>query len=74
MPETRPKPFHRAVIGLNGGPTDTLVVKLACELARPTKAELVGVHVVEVDWTHDLSEDIASANEAASAALDMAEA
>jgi len=74
MPETRPKPFRRAVIGLNGGPTDSLVVKLACELARPSKAELVGIHVVEVDWTHDLSEDIASANEAASAVLDLAEA
>src|SRR3989304_4375276 len=67
MPDTRTAPFRRAVIGLNGGPTDILAVRLACQLARPTKAALVGVHVVEVDWTRDLSEDVASDNEAASA-------
>lgn len=51
-----------------------MVVKLGCELARPYKAELVAIHVVEVDWTHELSEEIATANEAASAVLDTAEA
>jgi nucleotide-binding universal stress UspA family protein len=66
--------FRRAVLGLNGGPTDPMVVKLGCELARPHKAELVAIHVVEVDWTRELSEEIATANEAASAVLDMAEA
>src|SRR3990172_6315426 len=74
MPDTRTAPFRRAVIGINGGPTDILAVRLACQLARPTKAALVGVHVVEVDWTRDLSEDVASDNEAASAVLDRAEA
>src|SRR3972149_6366017 len=74
MPDTRTAPFRRAVIGLNGGPTDILAVRLACQLARPTKAALVGVHVVEVDWTRDLSEDVASDNEAASAGLDPAAA
>ncbi|HVM29219.1 MAG TPA: universal stress protein [Candidatus Limnocylindrales bacterium] len=51
-------PFSRAVVGLNGGPTDDLVVSMACQLARPLNAELFAVHVVEVDWTHELSDDV----------------
>ena len=65
--------FKRAVLGLNGGPTDRLVVKLGCDLARPYKAELIAIHVVEVDWSHELSDDLASTSETASAVLDMAE-
>jgi hypothetical protein len=64
---------RRVVLGLNGGPTDALVVRIACELVRQTKGTLAGVHIVEVDWSHDLSEDIASDNEAAAAVLDLAE-
>ena len=64
---------RRVVVGLNGGPTDTLVVRTACELVRQTKSSLAGVHIVEVDWSHDLAEDIASDNEGAAAILDMAE-
>ena len=73
MPEAHPNTFRRAVLGLSGGPTDALVVRLACDLTRPFKGALVGVHVVEVDWTHDLAEDVASGNETASAVLDVAE-
>ena len=68
-----PAPFAKAVIGLNGGPIDDLVVHLACQLARPTGAELIAVHVVEVDWTHDLSEDVAGRSDLASAIVDRAE-
>jgi nucleotide-binding universal stress UspA family protein len=66
-------PFKRAVLGLNGGPTDSLVVKVGCQLARPHKAELIALHIVEVDWSHDLAEDVASDNVQASTVLDMAE-
>jgi nucleotide-binding universal stress UspA family protein len=64
----------RLVLGLNGGPTDSLVVKLGCQLARDQQAQLAAVHVVEVDWSHDLAEDISSNNESAAAILDRAEA
>lgn len=74
MPESPiPAPFKRAVLGLNGGPTDALVVKLGCQLAKPYKAELVALHIVEVDWSRDLSEDIAGESVQASTVLDMAE-
>lgn len=74
MPQTALPPLYsRAVLGLNGGPTDALVVRLACELARDREMELIALHVIEVDWRHDLSEDLASSNAQASAVLDMAE-
>jgi len=65
--------FSKAVLGLNGGPTDALVVNFACQLAKPSGAQLVAVHVIEVDWTHELSEDLATQNEGAAAILDLAE-
>ncbi|CAN5529578.1 hypothetical protein BH24CHL8_BH24CHL8_06090 [soil metagenome] len=74
MPQTALRPLYsRAVLGLNGGPTDALVVRLGCELARGREMELIALHVIEVDWRHDLSEDLAARNERASAVLDMAE-
>ncbi len=66
-------PFRKAVLGLNGGPTDELVVHLGCQLAKGGNAELVAVHVIEVDWRHELSEELTAENETASALLDMAE-
>ena len=75
MPDRNARPaFSKAVLGLNGGPTDELVVHFACQLAKPTNADLVAIHVIEVDWTHELSEDLASRNEGAAAILDLAEA
>ncbi len=66
-------PFRKAVLALNGGPTDELVIHLGCQLAKPGNAELVAIHVIEVDWRHELSEELTVENETASALLDMAE-
>jgi nucleotide-binding universal stress UspA family protein len=66
-------PFRKAVLALNGGPTDELVIHLGCQLAKVGNAELVAIHVIEVDWRHELSEEMTNENEAASALLDMAE-
>lgn len=74
MPEgTTNGAFRKALIGLNGGPTDDAVVHLAGQLAKPHNAELILVHVVEVDWAHELSADVAGQDERASAILDRAE-
>jgi nucleotide-binding universal stress UspA family protein len=67
-------PFQKALVGLNGGPTDESVVHLACQLAKPGNAQLLLVHVVEVDWAHELSDDVAGQDDRASAILDTAEA
>jgi nucleotide-binding universal stress UspA family protein len=67
-------PFRRAVIALNGGPTDAQIVRLVAELARLHKAEMVAVHIVEIDWTLPLDADIAGGSEEAQRVLDMAEA
>ncbi|CAN5689804.1 hypothetical protein BH23CHL8_BH23CHL8_18440 [soil metagenome] len=66
-------PISRAVLGLNGGPTDDLVIGLGVELARAHRSELVAVHVVEVDWQHDLDDEMAPSREQASHVLDLAE-
>ena len=74
MPETKESfTFRRAVLGLNGGSTDRLVVRVACELAMACKADLVAVHVVEVDWRHPLTDTIPGSHERASTILDLAE-
>lgn len=74
MPDVATRPLYkRAVLGLNGGSTDVLVVRLACELARTQGTELIALHVVEVDWRHDLNDEIPGSRELASAVLDMAE-
>lgn len=74
MPDTsQRRPFSKAVLGLSGGPTDELVVHLGCQLAKPAGATLVAVHVVEVDWRHDLAEDLTGGDGRASAILDEAE-
>jgi len=72
MGEGKPA-FKKAALALNGGPTDALVVSLGCQLAKPTAAELVAIHVIEVDWSHELSDELGQENEAASAVLDLAE-
>jgi len=61
------------MIALTGATTDERVVRLACEIARPVKAELVGVHVVEIDWSLPLDAEIASRSEDAQRILDLAE-
>lgn len=74
MPDTTVRPtFTKAVLGLSGGPTDARVVHLGCQLAKPSGATLVAVHVVEVDWRHDLGEDMTGGDERASSILDLAE-
>ena len=66
--------FRRAVVALSGGRTDRQIVSLAADLAKAGHAELVGVHVVEIDWTLPLDADVAGHDESAQRVLDIAEA
>jgi nucleotide-binding universal stress UspA family protein len=65
--------FRRAVIALNGGPSDSRIVRLVAEEARHAKAELVAVHVLEIDWTLPLDADIAGDSDVVQRVLDSAE-
>jgi nucleotide-binding universal stress UspA family protein len=65
--------FRRVVIALNGGPSDPRIVRLVAEIARGTKAEIIAIHVVEIDWTLPLDADIAGRSEEVQRVLDMAE-
>jgi len=61
------------VLGLNGSTTDLLVVKAGVEMARAHTTELIALHVVEVDWRHDLDDEMPGSRELASTVLDLAE-
>jgi nucleotide-binding universal stress UspA family protein len=73
VPETQIPAFRRAVVALNGGRSDARIVQLACDMAKATRAELVAVHVVEVDWSLPLDADIAGHSDEAQQVLDFAE-
>jgi nucleotide-binding universal stress UspA family protein len=74
VPKTTPtKPVRRAVLSLDGGPTDELVIECGCKLARADQSQLVAIYVLEVDWRHDLDDDLEEQREEASRALDLAE-
>jgi nucleotide-binding universal stress UspA family protein len=66
--------FKRAVVALNGGSTDIRIIRLVADEARHSKAEIIAVHVVEIDWTLPLDADIAGRSEEVQRVLDTAEA
>jgi nucleotide-binding universal stress UspA family protein len=73
VPEAHPPPFKRAVLALNGGSSDALILRLVTSMAKGSEAELIAVHVVEVDWTLPIDADIAGNSEEAQRVLDGAE-
>ena len=73
MSETEAPAFRRAVIALNGGTSDARIVRLVADQARHTKAELIAVHVLEIDWTLPLDADVAGRSEEVQRVLDAAE-
>ena len=74
MADSAAPQFRRAVVALSGGHTDRPIVALAAGLAKAGHGELVGIHVVEIDWTLPLDADVAGRSEDAQRVLDIAEA
>jgi len=73
MSDTHRPAFRRAVVALNGGSSDARIVSLVADHARVIKAELIAIHVVEIDWTLPLDADIAGRSEEIQRVLDTAE-
>ena len=71
MADSATPQFRRAVVALSGGHTDRPIVALAARLAKAGQAELVGIHVVEIDWTLPLDADVAGRSEDAQRVLDL---
>ena len=65
--------FQRALVALNGGASDARIVSLVADQARHNKAQVIAVHVVEIDWTLPLDADIAGRSEEVQRVLDTAE-
>ena len=73
MSDSRIPAYKRVVVALNGGTSDARIVRLAAETTRENKAEMIAIHVVEIDWTLPLDADIAGRSESVQRVLDMAE-
>ena len=73
MPDNETAQFERAVLALNGAPSDARMVRLVAALAGKSRGELIAVHVVEIDWTLPLDADIAGRSEDVQRVLDSAE-
>jgi len=73
MSDTHAPAFRRAVVALNGGSSDARIVSLVADQARHIKAEVIAIHVVEIDWTLPLDADIAGRSEEVQRVLDTAE-
>lgn len=65
--------FRRAVVALSGHPNGQRLVRLVSEMAKAHKADVIGVHVVEVDWSKPLDMDIAGLSDDIQQILDLAE-
>jgi nucleotide-binding universal stress UspA family protein len=73
-PDTSTVPmFRRAVVALSGNPNGQRLVRLVADMARIQKAELIGVHIVEIDWSMPLDMDVAGRSEEIQQVLDVAE-
>jgi nucleotide-binding universal stress UspA family protein len=73
VPDPETFAFRRVMLALNGGPSDARIVRLVADIARQAKAEIIAVHVVEIDWTLPLDADVAGRSEDAQRVLDLAE-
>jgi nucleotide-binding universal stress UspA family protein len=74
VPEAQPPAFRRAVVALSGHPNGQRLIRLVAELAKANKAQIIGVHVVEIDWSMPLDMDVAGRSEQIQQILDVAEA
>lgn len=72
VPESQPQ-FRRALVALSGHSNGERLIRLVADFAKATKAEIVGVHVVEIDWSMPLDADIAGRSEEIQQVLDVAE-
>jgi nucleotide-binding universal stress UspA family protein len=71
--ETATPTFRRAVVALSGHPNGQRLDRLVAELAKMHKAEVIGVHVVEIDWSMPLDMDVAGRSDEIQQVLDLAE-
>jgi nucleotide-binding universal stress UspA family protein len=73
VPEASHEIVKRVMLAVSGGTSDVQIVRVACALGRPNKAELIAVHVVEIGWNLPLDADVAGRSEEAQRVLDMVE-
>ena len=60
-------------MALSGHPNGQRLIGIVADMARLHKAELIGVHVVEIDWSMPLDMDVAGRSDEIQQVLDLAE-
>jgi nucleotide-binding universal stress UspA family protein len=60
-------------VALSGHPNGQRLIGIVADMARLHKAELIGVHVVEIDWSMPLDMDVAGRSDEIQQVLDLAE-
>jgi nucleotide-binding universal stress UspA family protein len=73
MPDQPEANIRRIVVALNGGPSDARITRIVADQAARAKAEVVAIHVVELDWTLPLDSEIGARSEESQRVLDVAE-
>jgi nucleotide-binding universal stress UspA family protein len=73
VPEPTAPAFRRAVVALSGHPNGQRLIRIVAQVAKANKAELIAVHVVEIDWSMPLDMDIAARSDEIQQVLDVAE-
>jgi nucleotide-binding universal stress UspA family protein len=63
----------RILVPINGNPTDTTTIGLACQIAKRSKGRVYAVYVVEVRRTLPLDADLVEERQSADRVLDEAE-
>jgi nucleotide-binding universal stress UspA family protein len=64
--------LRRIIVPLAGASVDTDVIRVAAALAKPTKAEIVAIHVIEVRWNMPLDAVLEAETERGEVLLDEA--
>jgi len=64
---------RRILVPVNGNPTDDEMIALACQLARPSRAHVHAIHVIEVKRSLPLDADLAPEAARGEEVLDRAE-
>ncbi len=63
---------RRILVPLAGTSVDSDVIRIAVTLAKPTKAEVIAVHVIEVRWNQPLDAVLDAETERGEELLDLA--
>lgn len=64
--------LRRIIVALSGAAIDADIIRVAVTMAKPTKAEIIAIHVIEVRWNQPLDAVLEADTERGEILLDEA--